>query len=193
MRREIGDEDGEALVLSNMADTQIVLGDFARASESMQRAISIHTELGDDRNLAWDHRVMGLHAFSRGKLDSALVYLSQSLAGHEAIDEKPAIAEAKGLLGEVYLAKDDFKQALSEKQYFSVVVAEVEFHWSFQILEEDRAERSDHVSRVDHHINISLVEQLYGFQDRRLVVVGVGDYSCFHLLTSCNHSIIVLF
>jgi tetratricopeptide (TPR) repeat protein len=56
---------------------------------------------------------MGLHAFSRGKLDSALAYLAQSLAEHEALDEKPAIAEVKALMGEVHLAKDDFKQALT--------------------------------------------------------------------------------
>jgi len=114
LRREIGDEDGEATVLSNIADTQVVLGDFAGASENMQQVISIHTELGDSRNLAWDHKVMGLHAFWRGKLDSALAYLSHSLIGHEAIDEKPAIAEVRALMGEIYLAKDDFKQALSE-------------------------------------------------------------------------------
>ena len=114
LRRETGDEDGEALVLSNMADTQIVLGEFARASETMQQVISIHTELGDSRNLAWDHKVMGLHAFLRGKLDSALVYLSRSLIGHEAIDEKPAIAEVRALMGEINLAKDNFKQALSD-------------------------------------------------------------------------------
>ncbi len=114
LRREIGDEDGEAVVLSNMADTQIVLGEFAEASENMQKVISIHTELGDTRHLAWDSTVMGLHAFWRGKLDSALAYLSHSLIEHEALDEKPAIAEVKALLGEIYLAKDDYKQALSD-------------------------------------------------------------------------------
>jgi tetratricopeptide (TPR) repeat protein len=112
LSRDIGDQDREALVLQNIAETQIVLGQFDEASENLRRAISIHTQIGDTRSLAWGDLILGAHALARGRADSAITYLSKALAELESLEERPAVAITRVHMGEAYLDKDDFKQAL---------------------------------------------------------------------------------
>ena len=125
LRREISDTRGEAGILRNMAETLMIRGRYQEASANLRQALAIHRELDDTRHLARDHQALGIHCLGRGRVDSALYYLGMALAAQEDLDEKPAITTTRSFMGEAYLCKADYRQALSNLDQAYVIASSI--------------------------------------------------------------------
>ncbi|MGD8628352.1 MAG: tetratricopeptide repeat protein [bacterium] len=125
LRREIGDTRNEASILRNMAETLMIRGRYEEASANLRQALAIHRELDDTRHLARDYQALGIHCLGRGRVDSALYYLNLALSAQESLDEKPAITTTRSFMGEAYLYKSDYKQALENLEEASVLASSI--------------------------------------------------------------------
>ncbi|HTR79404.1 MAG TPA: AAA family ATPase, partial [Gemmatimonadaceae bacterium] len=92
-----------ATLLDLAARARQRLGDYARAAELWQEAITIAHANGDLRLVSSFERHLGLGAFWSGRHDDALTHYDQGLAAANAVTDAPAVASLLLARGAVHL------------------------------------------------------------------------------------------
>ncbi len=108
----IGEERGYGLALQNLATVYMKVGIFDKAEAYYHKARK-YIVMGQDKiNEAKLLGEMGVLKLEMDQLDSAMLYVNQSLAIAENINFLEGIALGKGFLGMVYMKKGQFAISL---------------------------------------------------------------------------------
>ncbi len=88
-----------------------------------REALSLATEINDQRGMAASYNNLGVAYKNQGALDKALEYYIRSLKIYETLDNKEGIATTKNNIATIYSIKGDFGQAMKhlEESYNQLV------------------------------------------------------------------------
>jgi DNA-binding SARP family transcriptional activator/tetratricopeptide (TPR) repeat protein len=124
LSRLIGDRDGEARALVNLARALDELGRFDEAVTTARRAIRLSRALGQQMRVgrAWNNMAY-LH-LRHGMLARALAYANRSLRIHREMGDRNGEAIVLDTLGLIHLAEGDQEAALARLQEALVALRE---------------------------------------------------------------------
>lgn len=105
------------LFRANLASDPVKAIGYAR------EALSLGTEINDQRGMAAAYNNLGIAYKNQGALDKALEYYIRSLKIYETLDNKEGIATTKNNIATIYSIKGDFGQAMKylEESYNQLV------------------------------------------------------------------------
>ncbi len=109
---EIGDEDGRAMVLQELAGVQLSLGNYDQALSAGIKALKIHQQTGNRLQQAWTLNGFGIGYTEFGVYDRALEFYQDALALFEDEGERVGAARALNGIGTVYHRQGAYEQAL---------------------------------------------------------------------------------
>lgn len=97
--------------------------DPVKAIGYTREALSMATEINDQRGMAASYNNLGVAYKNQGALDKALEYYIRSLNIYETLDNKEGIATTKNNIATIYSIKGDFGQAMKylEESYNQLV------------------------------------------------------------------------
>ncbi|HYG04324.1 MAG TPA: tetratricopeptide repeat protein [Chryseosolibacter sp.] len=87
-------------------------GDPVKALGYAREALSLATEINDDKGMAAAYNNLGVSYRSQGALDKALEYYINSLKIYERLDNKEGIATTKNNIANIYSIKKDYALAM---------------------------------------------------------------------------------
>lgn len=97
--------------------------DPVKAIGYTREALSMATEINDQRGMAASYNNLGVAYKNQGALDKALEYYIRSLKIYETLENKEGIATTKNNMATIYSIKGDFGQAMKylEESYTQLV------------------------------------------------------------------------
>lgn len=100
-----------------------ISSDPVKAIGYTRQALSLATEINDQRGMAASYNNLGVAYKNQGALDKALEYYIRSLKIYETLDNKEGIATTKNNIATIYSIKGDFGQAMKylEESYNQLV------------------------------------------------------------------------
>jgi tetratricopeptide (TPR) repeat protein len=98
--------------------------DPVKAIGYTREALSMATEINDQRGMAASYNNLGVAYKNQGALDKSLEYYIRSLKIYETLDNKEGIATTKNNIATIYSIKGDFGQAMKylEESYNQLVL-----------------------------------------------------------------------
>jgi predicted ATPase/DNA-binding CsgD family transcriptional regulator len=111
--RGLGDESGEALMLSNIGGASLLTGDLARAEEYTLRAIALQRKLRTLTRLLSSLNNLGLVHMLQGRMDEARAVLMEALAMHRKNGNLSGQSHVTHSLSNVELESGNVKGAAS--------------------------------------------------------------------------------
>ena len=114
---EIGDKGGEAADYGKLGTMFQSLGNYKKAQEHHEKALSIRKQIGDRAGEAKDYKNLGIVFQSRGNYDKAQEYYKKALAIRSEIGDREGEATDYGNLGRLFdlLGEHDKAQEHLEK------------------------------------------------------------------------------
>ena len=109
---QLGDKQGKAASLSNMAQVFLTRGDLDRALQLYQESLQLLEQLGDKQGKAASLHQMAQVFLTRGDLDRALQLYQESLQLLEQLGDKQGKAASLSNMAQVYLTRGDLDRAL---------------------------------------------------------------------------------
>ncbi len=109
----IGDRDGEAMALNNLAILHFSMGDVAGSQKMFLKNIQNFHEMGNLEGAATTQLNMGAALIGRGDLADARKYLRDALPNFRAVDDSAGIALVLNNLGDSYRQTGDLDAAKS--------------------------------------------------------------------------------
>ncbi len=109
----IGDRDGEAIALNNLASLHYVMGDVSGSEKMFAKDIEIFHEIGNPDGVATAQLNLGAAMISRGELISARKYLRDALPNFRAADDSAGVALVFNNMGDSYYQAGDLETAKS--------------------------------------------------------------------------------
>jgi class 3 adenylate cyclase/predicted ATPase len=103
-----------ALLHNNLAATAIAAGDWGQAVDHLAESEKLFDTIGSDDFKAELQRHRAELSLGRGEIAEALIWAQQATAVAEASQEKLEIGLTRRVLGQVYLAQDNLKEAERE-------------------------------------------------------------------------------
>jgi tetratricopeptide (TPR) repeat protein len=110
---QLGDEQGKAASLHQMAAVYLTRGDLDRALALYQESLQISEQLGDKKGKADSLGNMAGVYLTRGDLDRALALYQESLQLKEQLGDKQGKAASLHNMAGVYLTRGDLDRALA--------------------------------------------------------------------------------
>ncbi len=110
-KEETNNETSLALVLTNIGGIYTFLGDYDNAFKYVNRALKIAEKLNDKRQTSLCYEELGNIYFQTNKPE-ALGYFQKALTIAEELSFQSSILNVSIRIGELYLAKRNFKEAL---------------------------------------------------------------------------------
>lgn len=89
-----------------------ILSNPVKAIGYTREALSLATEINDQRGMAASYNNLGVAYKNQGALDKALEYYIRSLHIYETLDNKEGIATTKNNMASIYSIKGDYGQAM---------------------------------------------------------------------------------
>lgn len=89
-----------------------LMSDPVKALTYTREALTLATEIGDERGMAASYNNLGVAYRNQGALDKALEYYLTSLRLYTALNNKDGIATTKNNIANIYLIKKDHGQAM---------------------------------------------------------------------------------
>ena len=121
------DTAGLGFDLRNIADLKITLGEYADAITSIKESIKLlGISEGNANSLALRLGVLGKTYLEMNNLDSAEIYLNQSLAMHQELKDSIHVALRWNDLARLKLKRGQFKQSINLSQNAKAYFTEVE-------------------------------------------------------------------
>ena len=102
IRRKIGDKNGAANALGNLAQTSLELRDYRQALEYGQECAGAFKELGENKDAANAHKLLGLIYRGHGDYARAAEQFKKSVEVHESIGHKAGVSGALAELGTIF-------------------------------------------------------------------------------------------
>jgi eukaryotic-like serine/threonine-protein kinase len=99
VRRRIGDQRGYAMTLRNLANIQMVRGQYAAAQRQLEEALALFQRLGDGSGIAETYNEFGTLAEERGEYEAALGHYQQALRIRRDLGNDLALAQSFGNVG----------------------------------------------------------------------------------------------
>lgn len=112
LKKQIGDELGEAACYAFMGLDNSFLGNYSTAISFIQKSITIRERIGDKRGLANSFLCLYEIYFGMGELDKALQSEFKSLEICTAINDLQCVSGRYTNIGQLYQNKGDYKKAL---------------------------------------------------------------------------------
>ncbi len=161
-----------AIALTNIADLQIMLGNYAEADELAVESLEIHSGLGDIEGTGVALLVLGASSLARGEDADAAPRIADSIRCFHRVDFKDFLVSALVALSRAYAASDPKRAArlLGAAHTLRLPLGPAQFPW-----EESWAASTE--ERVRHLIGDSLTdaEMSRGAEDPAAVVAEVVD------------------
>src|SRR5687767_1817501 len=89
-----------------------ISSDPVKALGYTRQALSIATEINDERGMAASYNNLGVAYRNQGALDKALEYYVTSMRLYTKLDNKEGIATTKNNIANIYSIKKDYGQAM---------------------------------------------------------------------------------
>jgi predicted ATPase/DNA-binding CsgD family transcriptional regulator len=116
---EKGEDVGPAQragVLGSAARIAHALGDLSTSREYSQRALELYRTVGNERRMAWTLADLGVtYMVDAEQISKGIQFAEQGLGILRALDDKPGMASALNIVGELYRVKGDDEAA--EERY----------------------------------------------------------------------------
>jgi DNA-binding winged helix-turn-helix (wHTH) protein/tetratricopeptide (TPR) repeat protein len=109
----VGDRDGEAMALNNLAALHYAMGDVSGSEKMFLKNIQNFHEIGNPDGVATAQLNLAAALISRGELISARKYLRDALPNFRAVDDSVGVALAFNNLGDSYYQAGDLEAAKS--------------------------------------------------------------------------------
>jgi tetratricopeptide (TPR) repeat protein len=77
--RQIGDQDGEAIALTNLGEVALALGDFTGAISLSEQALKITREIGEEWSISVCLNNLAEASFGMGRCDQSMKYLAEAI------------------------------------------------------------------------------------------------------------------
>jgi len=116
IKEEIGDKQGTAIVLNNIAMIYEKQTKFSDALEMNFNALKIREEIGDKLGISTSMTNIASIYFRQGKIEEALDITNKSLKIKQEIGDKNGIASTLLGIGNIYLEKKSYQIALDYLQ-----------------------------------------------------------------------------
>jgi len=97
----VGDMNGEAMMLTDLANIYYQQGDLARAEKMWRQAIQEFRQVGNPDGVATALANLGGANLSRGNLSEARKLLEESIPGYQAVEDKSGVALSLNNLGDL--------------------------------------------------------------------------------------------
>ncbi|HEY1016566.1 MAG TPA: tetratricopeptide repeat protein, partial [Herpetosiphonaceae bacterium] len=111
LRRQLGDQKGEAAMLNNLGVVAAAQGDYPRAWTSYQGSLQVWRSLDDTWAIATVLSNLGDVALSEGELARARALLEESLELLRTLGNKRGLGIVLGKLGQVAASQEDYDHA----------------------------------------------------------------------------------
>jgi tetratricopeptide (TPR) repeat protein len=110
--RASSDRAGLASALAAVADASMALGDYASAIRSAQEAFTLHQQLGQRSEAAWDLNTVGLAHLYSGQYDAALASYQEALTLDRAGGDGDGEITRLNNIGNVHFMRGRYADAL---------------------------------------------------------------------------------
>jgi predicted ATPase/DNA-binding CsgD family transcriptional regulator len=115
-RSNEGEPALRAAVLHSAGQISYIIAEFSRGKSYLKKALHLYNQLGDERNIAWSLvELGGLYMENEDEYAEGISLVTQGLAILREVDDKPGIAYALNLLGELARLQGDYQS--SERYY----------------------------------------------------------------------------
>jgi tetratricopeptide (TPR) repeat protein len=98
LRRETGDEAGQATALYNLGCLELDEGDRARGRAMLEEGLALDLKAGDDWGAASDRAAIGVAALDSGNLEEARALFAQAIKGLRDAGDTDRLAEVLGFV-----------------------------------------------------------------------------------------------
>jgi tetratricopeptide (TPR) repeat protein len=109
---QVGDRQGKAATLHQMAQVYLTRGDLDQAMRLYQQSLALDEQVGDLKGKAATLHQMAQVYLTRGDLDQAMRLYQQSLALKEQVGDLQGKAATLHQMAQVYLTRGDLDQAM---------------------------------------------------------------------------------
>jgi eukaryotic-like serine/threonine-protein kinase len=123
MNVAVGDHNGAAMALNNLAGIYFQMGDLARSAEAFQQAIKQFREIGNPEGVAAALSNLGGVRLSLGDLAAGKKYFEDAIPNYQAVEDHEGVALTLNNLGdlsrqsgELDAAKIDYEKAMATAQ-----------------------------------------------------------------------------
>ncbi len=113
IRKKVGDQNGVANTLGQIAQVQDVQGDFNAALASYKEAIDVDRKIGDKTGLALNLMNLGTLYHDHGKYNEALNFTSQALQLYRDTGDELSQAQCLNNIGSSHAYKGEYQDALT--------------------------------------------------------------------------------
>jgi eukaryotic-like serine/threonine-protein kinase len=121
-----GDPNGEATMVTDLADLHSQQGDLAQAEAMWRDAIKEFRRVGDTQGVAATLSNLGAALLLQGDLNGAEKLMSESIPGYQAIEDKEGVAFALNNLGDLSRQKGNLKVAETTYQQAKATAQEID-------------------------------------------------------------------
>jgi tetratricopeptide (TPR) repeat protein len=109
--RQLHDYFQQLLLYGNLANAKIVTGDWIGAMEDLAQALTLAKQLGSNNQLARNENALGFLLTRQGKLDEAMIHLSNSLELAQRHNLKALHVHILTTLADLQLRKREWQTA----------------------------------------------------------------------------------
>ncbi len=123
----LNDKDGLANTNNNIGVVYEYIGELDSAMACYKRGLEFYRQINNRSGMGYSYDYIGLIYAYKGQYDESLASMQQALAIREELGEKQAMATSLVNMGELNLAKKDFKAAMPLFKRSQQIAFDMEF------------------------------------------------------------------